>query len=134
MYSTVKYLHVTCVVLSVAGFFLRGLIVLRGRRLPRQLWIRAAPHVNDTVLLGAALTLAFTTDQYPFVANWVTAKVFGLIAYIILGSLALTGERTQWVRLAAWLAALATFGYVVSVALTKNPWGLLVWLLSPGGG
>ena len=92
MYAAVKHLHVTCVILSITGFFLRGLIVLRGGILPKSLWLRMAPHVNDTVLLGAALTLAHLSEQYPFVVNWVTAKVFGLIAYIILGSLALTNR------------------------------------------
>jgi uncharacterized membrane protein SirB2 len=61
-------------------------------------------------LLAAALALTVLTDQYPFVDAWVTAKVFGLIAYIILGSLALKAGRTQRLRIAAWLAAFALWG------------------------
>ena len=93
-----------------------------------------APHVNDTVLLAAALTLAVLTEQYPFVTNWVTAKVFGLIAYIILGFLALKGDLAPRARFAVWLTALTVFSYIVSVALTKNPWGALAWLFNPVGG
>lgn len=125
MYLYFKHLHVTCVILSGIGFFVRGLLMLRDAPLPDNRWLRIAPHVNDTVLLAAALVLVVLTQQYPFVAPWVTAKVFGLIAYIILGSVALKAGRTRRSRIVAWLAALAAFGYVVTVALTRSPWGPL---------
>ncbi|OHC69552.1 MAG: regulator SirB [Rhodocyclales bacterium GWA2_65_20] len=124
-YFAIKHLHVACVILSGTGFFLRGFLMFRNASPPRSRWIAAAPHVNDTVLLAAALALMVLTHQYPFVDAWVTAKVFGLVAYIILGSVALKAGRTQRIRIAAWLAALAVFAYVVSVALTKNPWGFV---------
>ena len=52
-----------------------------------------------------------------------TAKVFGLVAYIVLGSVAVKAGRRRGIRLAAWLAALAIFAYVASVALAE-PLGL----------
>jgi uncharacterized membrane protein SirB2 len=87
------------------------------------------PHVNDTILLTAALTLAAMSGQYPFVDNWVTAKVFGVIAYIILGSLALQVGRTLASRIACWLAAMTVFGWILSVALTRQPMGFLVFAI-----
>jgi uncharacterized membrane protein SirB2 len=44
-----------------------------------------------------------------------------LLAYIILGSIALRRGHTGAVRLAALAGALLAAGYVVAVALTKNP-------------
>ena len=88
-------------------------------------WIRIAPHVNDTVLLTAALFLVLMSGQYPFVDAWLTAKVLGLTAYIILGSLALRVGSTPSVRVVAWLSALVVFGWIVSVALTRQPMGFL---------
>lgn len=129
MYLAVKYLHVASVVLSVAGFFLRGLLMMRASPLLRARWVRILPHVNDTVLLMAALTLAVMVEQYPFVAGWVTAKVFGVIAYIILGVLALREAATLKLRIACWLASLAVFGWIVSVALTRHPAGFLAMAL-----
>jgi uncharacterized membrane protein SirB2 len=41
---------------------------------------------------------------------------------------ALRFGRTKTVRASAWIAALVTFGYIVSVALTKDPRGALIWL------
>jgi uncharacterized membrane protein SirB2 len=91
----------------------------------QQRWVRITPHVIDTVLLASAIGLALILEQYPFVHGWLTAKVLGLIAYIILGSIALKRGRTKPIRAAAWVAALAVFGYIVSVALTRHPLGFL---------
>jgi uncharacterized membrane protein SirB2 len=127
-YSLLKHLHVTCVVLSISGFLLRGVLMFAESPLRHARWLRIVPHVNDTLLLAAALALTVVIDHYPFVDAWLTAKVFGLLLYIVLGSLALKAGRTRTVRTAAWLVAMAVFGYVVSVALTKDVRGALVWL------
>jgi uncharacterized membrane protein SirB2 len=128
MYAVVKYIHLISVSLSLAGFFLRGLLMVRASPLLNARWIKVLPHVNDTVLLAAALSLAFMSEQYPFVAGWVTAKVLGVIAYIILGALALRDASTLRMRIVCWLAAMAVFGWIVSVALTRNPAGFLAAL------
>jgi uncharacterized membrane protein SirB2 len=65
------------------------------------------------------------SGQYPFVDAWLTAKVLGLTAYIILGSLALRAGSAPGIRISAWLAALVVFGWIVSVALTRQPQGFL---------
>ena len=120
LYLFVKYVHVGCVVLSLAGFAARGALMLRGSPLLQARFVRVAPHVVDTLLLASALWLAWMMRQYPFVHGWLTAKVLGLLVYIILGSIALRGH-TRAVRLAALAGALLAAGYVVAVALTKNP-------------
>jgi len=125
MYLAVKYVHVISVVLSLTGFFLRGILIMRDSPLLAERWIRVVPHINDTVLLVAALSLAAMSGQYPFVVGWVTAKVLGVIAYIILGALALRDAGTRRMRIACWLASLAVFGWIVSVALTRQPLGFL---------
>lgn len=127
-YFVVKFLHVTCVVLSISGFVLRGSLMLADSPLRHARWLRIVPHVNDALLLAAALTLTVLVGQYPFVDGWLTAKVFGLIAYIVLGSLALKAGRTRAQRATAWLAAIVVFGYVVSVALTRDARGFIGWL------
>ena len=125
MYAALKYLHITCVILSGLGFFMRGLLMAANSPLLARRWIRIAPHANDSILLAAAIALVVTSGQYPFVAAWVTAKVFGLIAYIILGSVALRAGRSKRLRIAAWLAAMVAFVNLVAVALTKSPLGLV---------
>ena len=121
MYLVIKHIHITCVVLSISGFFLRGLLTFAHSPHLRHRWVRWGQHFNDSALLVAAITLALMSGQYPFVEPWLTVKIFGLIAYVILGSIALNTRRSLGLRWVAWLLALATFGYIVSVALSKNP-------------
>lgn len=124
LYLTLKTVHIVCAVLSISGFCLRGLLLMRKSALMGRRWVRILPHVNDSLLLAAAIALAVLIGQYPFVNAWLTAKIFGLFAYIVLGALALKPGRDPRVRVAAGLAAVAVFGWIVSVALSKHPWGI----------
>lgn len=128
-YIALKALHIACVTLSIAGFAGRWVLALRGSPLLRQRWLRIVPHVNDTLLLAAAVGLMIGTRQYPFVDGWLTAKIFGLIAYIVLAAVALQPGRSLNARIAAGLAALGVFGWIVSVAINKSAWGIF-----PAGG
>lgn len=125
MYLALKHLHLTTVVLSFALFTLRGVWMLIDSPLLQRRWVRIIPHVIDTVLLASAMGLTLILEQYPFVHGWLTAKALGLIAYIILGSIALKYGPTKPIRAGAWVAALAMFGYIVSVALAHDPLGFL---------
>jgi uncharacterized membrane protein SirB2 len=120
-YLTVKYLHVLFAILSGAFFLARGILMLRQSDVLQQKWIRIAPHVIDTLLLTFAVALAVWSSQYPGQQAWLTAKVMALILYIFLGTIALKRGRSRTVRLAAFIAALATFAYIAAVALTRNP-------------
>jgi len=128
-YLAAKSIHVGCVVISLAGFGLRGLLMLAGSPRLSARFVRVAPHVIDTLLLASALWLCWLLGQYPFVHAWLTAKVLGLLAYIGFGTVALRRGRTRPVRIAALLAALGSAAYVVAVALTRDPRGPLVWLV-----
>ena len=120
----IKHLHMTCVTLSLLGFLLRGMWMIRRSPYLQHRLSRVLPHVVDTALLASAIALSVLMAQYPFVHGWVTAKVLGLLAYIGFGTVALKRGRSAGVRITAFGLALITFGYIVSVALTKrpNPW------------
>lgn len=124
-YLLVKQLHMTCAALSGSLFLLRGLWMLMDSPRLRQRWVRVLPHAIDTVLLASAVTLAVWSAQYPVAQGWLTAKVAALLLYIVLGSVALRRGRSRTTRAAAFVAALATFAYIVGVALTRNPAFLL---------
>lgn len=119
-YLAIKYLHVTSVVLSGSFFLLRGLWMLRESDMLQRRWVKVLPHIIDTLLLGSALVMVFRSGQYPFVQPWLTAKVLALMAYIVIGSVALKRGKTRAVRIWAFAAALATFAYIVAVALTRR--------------
>jgi uncharacterized membrane protein SirB2 len=87
--------------------------------------VRIAPHLVDTLLLASAVTLAVWSGQYPFAQNWLSAKLIALVGYIVLGAIALKRGRTRTVRTCAFIGALALFGYIVAVAVTKQPMPML---------
>lgn len=124
-YLALKHVHMTAVVLSLALFVLRGLWMASDSPRLAARWVKVVPHVIDTVLLLSALALAATLGQWPFAQPWLTVKVVLLVVYIGLGMLALKPGRPKRVRLAAFLLALATFLFLVSVARAHDPWGAL---------
>ncbi len=126
-YFTLKAVHQTAVALSITGFFARGLGSLLGAAWVGGRLARTLPHIIDTVLLASALLLAWTLRVSPTQAPWLMAKIIGLVVYIGLGMVALKPTRPAPVRAAAWIAALFTFGWIVSVAITKDPRGLFAW-------
>ncbi len=123
-YLLLRHLHISCVVLSGAGFLLRLYWMASESPRLRQRLTRTLPHVIDSVLLGSALTLAVWSGQYPFVDGWLTAKLGGLLAYIGLGTMALKRGRTRAARLGYGALAVLAYAYIVSVALTRNPFPL----------
>jgi len=119
--SVLKTIHICCAVISYTLFVLRGIWSLNDSNIMRRRWIRIAPHVNDTLLLSTALALAYSIGQYPFIDAWLTAKFAALLLYIGLGSVALKYGRNKTLRIYAWLAAQAVFGYIVLVAISHDP-------------
>jgi len=121
VYAAIKHLHLICVTLSFALFNLRLAWMFSGSPLLRRRWVRVLPHVIDSLLLVAGVALAVQLGQYPLADAWLTAKMLGLLAYIVLGSLALKRAPSRRARLLAAVAAWLAFAYMVAVALTRSP-------------
>ncbi|MBN7798839.1 SirB2 family protein [Parahaliea mediterranea] len=128
-YLLLKHIHLSSVGLSFILFLFRGGLKYAGSSWLDRPLLRIAPHVVDTVLLVSAICLAVLSRQYPFVHAWLTAKVLLLVLYIVLGSLALKRGRTPAVRGTCFVLAVAVFGLIVSVALTRDSLGVLSSLL-----
>lgn len=122
-YLALKYLHVTCVVLSGCGFLQRGFWMLRASPRLDQRWVRLLRDSVDTLLLGSAIMMAVMTGQFPFVQDWLTAKLFALLAYILCGMMAMKYGRTRRIRITFFVLAVLCFACLVSIALTRQ----VVW-------
>lgn len=125
--GTIKLIHVTCVVLSFAGFFIRGLWMLRESNLLKQRWVKIMPQVVDTLLLVSAILLAVQMRFSPLEQPWLMAKIIGLLIYIALGLVALRFGRSRPIRLSAWIMAMLIFLYIVSVATSKSVLGFIAY-------
>jgi uncharacterized membrane protein SirB2 len=122
-YLAIRTFHETAVALSVSSFFVRGLAGLSNARWVRGRAAMIVPPIIDTALLTSALMLLTILHANPLAMPCLEAKLSGLVLYIVLGVIALRpGVDRRW-RAVAFVAALATVAWIVSVALTKNPAG-----------
>ena len=128
-YLSIKSLHVLCVMLSGGLFAVRGLLVLGGTAFGNHVALRWLSYAIDTTLLTTALMLIGIIHQYPFTHGWLTAKVLLLVVYIVLGVFALRRASTRRAKAIFYVAALAAFAFIVSIARSHDPLGALTtWL------
>ncbi|NYT59628.1 SirB2 family protein [Alcaligenaceae bacterium] len=122
-YLAIKHLHTTAAALSILFFVIRAYwSVTESSRLQHRL-VKTLPHVVDTILLLAGVTLAAMMG-----ANqpWILVKIVALIAYIGVGTIAIKHGKTPKTRAIAAVVAVLIFAYIVGVAITKHP---LSWFL-----
>ena len=124
-YPEIKWVHIAAVIASGTLFALRGAGVLGGARWPMWAPLRYLTYTIDTILLTAALMLATMLRQVPFVHGWLTMKVCLLVVYIGLGTFALKRARTRRAQAWFYVAALAVYLFIVSVARAHHPLGIL---------
>jgi uncharacterized membrane protein SirB2 len=123
-YLPLRHTHIACAILTVTLFALRGGLMLANSPWQQNVVLRYLPHAVDTVLLTTALMLTSVIRQYPFATGWLTMKVVLLVAYVVLGSIALRRGRTHRTRIAAFAAALLTVGFLLTVARAHDPLGV----------
>lgn len=123
MSNPVFIIHVTTALLSISGFIFRGILRFSGSDLVNRKWLKITPHIIDTVLIISAIMLFTRSGLDLMTTPWLQAKIVALIVYIALGLVAFRFAKTTPVRLLAWLAAILVFGYILSVAVSKNPLG-----------
>lgn len=121
MYTALKHTHTFFAVLTITGFLLRGFWLMTGSPWLRKRVTRIAPHVIDTVFLASGIALIFELHLSVTSNGWLIAKFAGLLAYIVLGMVALRFGHSQQTRLLAFIGAVAMFAYIVGVAISKNP-------------
>lgn len=123
-YPLIKHLHMLLAMVSLLLFLGRWILALMESPLLQRKWLKIAPHINDTLLLGAGLWLAVLLHLSPGSQPWLLAKLIALVGYIAAGMVALKSRRPL-LRTLSGVAALGLFGYMVGAALLKSP---LSWL------
>lgn len=120
-YLLLRDLHTLTAIVAVSGFALRGYWMLIGSPRLQHRITRIAPHIVDTIFLASGIAMLVMMALNPFSQRWLLAKFAGLIAYILLGMVALRRGPTLKIRMSALAGALFAFAYVVGVALSKSP-------------
>ncbi len=130
LFDVLKLLHVSSAFLSIAGFFLRGFWMASSNPLLQHRAAKVLPHMIDTLLLCSAVGMLLVWQVSPLQQGWLMAKIVALLLYIGLGLVALRFGKSRGVKVSAWLLALFTAGYIVSVAYSKSPLGFLALLVA----
>ncbi len=131
-YLWIKHTHVSMVTITTIFFVIRFFWMIKYPALLRQRWVKVFPPIIDTILLASGIAMAMLSHQYPLQQPWLTAKVIALIAYIIFGMIALKWGSTLRIRITAGIFACASVGYIISSALTRNPFPINLFGTSLG--
>ncbi|MCW8887164.1 MAG: SirB2 family protein [Motiliproteus sp.] len=126
MYLLIKHIHLIFITFSISLFITRAVWMLMQSDLHQLNWIRKLSQYIDTILLLSAIALTLIIKQYPFTHGWLTAKILALIAYIVLGTIALNRGKTQQGRNIALIGALTSLGYIIWVARSHYSWPWLI--------
>ena len=110
-YSLIKSTHLTLVLVSGGLFSFRGVLMLLKSPFSQHRFLKRLSYINDTGLLLAGVVMA--------------VKLVLLPIYILLGLCALRLAPKYGQRLAFFIAALAVYGFMFSVAKSHHPWGLM---------
>ncbi|HEB57515.1 MAG TPA: regulator SirB [Gammaproteobacteria bacterium] len=121
LYSLIKLIHISTVSFTGFYFIIRGLSQFNHYQWYRKRWARRISQYNDTVLLLSGISMAVIIEQYPFVNSWLTAKLFLLLVYILLGMLSFYWLHNKKQKMITWSFALLVYGYIIGVAINKNP-------------
>ena len=106
--------------LSVLLLTVRFVLHLRQSALMGKKLLKIAPHVIDTFLLLSGLTLCFMIQQFPFVDPWMTEKIGAVVAYIVLGAIAIKANRNKLFKVFAYLGAIGWLVYAAKLAHFKQ--------------
>ena len=127
-YPQVKWTHVHAVMCSGAIFALRGGAALLGARWPRHWLPKYTSYAIDTVLLTSATRLFSLLPGAMFANGWLATKLALLVAYILLGALAMRPRFPRARRVGFYVAALATYLAIFGIARMHQPLGWLALL------
>ena len=106
----------------------RGFWMMTGsERLARRV-TRIAPHIIDALFLVTGIAMIYMLKLPVMQSPWLLAKFAGLVAYVVLGAIALRRGKTMQIRLIAFVGALSAFAYIVGAALSKSPASWLAYL------
>lgn len=120
-YSLVKYIHMSAASLSFLGFILRGFWMFKDSPLLQAKLTKILPHIIDTILLVGAIYLVYQLDVNVFETHWILAKIILLVAYILIGTIALKRGKTKQIRIIAFIVSLLIILAIFAIAAIK-PW------------
>jgi len=82
--------------------------------------LKISPHVIDTFLLIAGVTLAMKLHFNPMEQLWLAEKILALFAYIFTGYYTLKLARNKPMQILGFLGAMGWVMLIVRLAMTRE--------------
>jgi uncharacterized membrane protein SirB2 len=113
------FIHVFFVFCSFTSFVTRVLLLEFKPELLQTKFLKISPHVIDTFLLTSGVSVVGRGDWIELGEyTWIISKFIVLLVYIGLGVLTMRSIGIK--RWLSFTAALSCYGYILSVAVTKQ--------------
>lgn len=115
-----KHLHMTIAVISILLFTFRFALTLVNSNKLSLKWLKIAPHIIDTLLLGLGIALAIKLSLNPAEQLWLAEKIFAVLAYVFTGYYTLKLARNRTMQIIGFLGALGWVMLIVRIAISKE--------------
>ncbi len=126
-YLLLRYVHILCVAVSFSLFCVRGLWILKVYPPATERWVRLLPHLVDAALIASAVGMVVLSPlvRWPL---WMQAKLALLAVFVALALAAFRSGAGRWVKGGLWVLAMLLFLYITTVAVLREPAGILTLL------
>ena len=120
-----KYLHIVSVAAGFSLLFVRGLWAMQSYPAPQEKWVRVVPHVVDAVLVLSAVAMLAMSPLSGWPGDWLTVKLALVAVYAMLALYLFHGAGPLATRILAWLLGLLVLLFITTIAVLRNPLGVL---------
>ena len=121
MFLIFKTIHITFAIISFSGFLLRSFLMFIDSPVLKSTWAQLIPHLVDTVFVLSGFSMAFMLNFAVFGQPWLVVKILLLMIYLLFVGIALSRGTTKRMRTVAFFLAIATFTFIVGIAVNKTP-------------
>lgn len=115
-----KHLHLTAIALAYGLFITRFILSLKASKSLQAKWIKIVPHIVDTTLLISIVLLCVSLEVYPFLNDWATSKLIGLVLYGLSVAYTLKWARNNTMKVVGFAGATAWLLVTASMAFSKQ--------------
>ena len=110
----------TMAVISVFLFSLRFAWLMIDPKKLQQKWVKIAPHIVDTLLLGLGVALAIKLSINPAEQPWLLEKLVAVVAYIFTGYYTLKIASSRFTQIMGYAVGMGWIVLIVYLAIAKT--------------
>ena len=122
MYTMIKHLHLTIIVLTFVFFVINFILTMKNSELVKNKLLKIGPHILYTLFVVTFIYLSYTNplELYPFVNGWASSKLAGFVFYVLSITLALKWAKNNLWRIVGFLSAVFWLGMTARLGFADH--------------